>query len=240
MCCNRFIVRIPALFAGAAALSCADIVETHPTSVQPHIRIQTSGLDLDLAGREITLGAGDSLLLVAVVEHRPEAYDVPEIKAADPSMLERVGDGIYNVRRTGTLDVTATAFAKSPTEQPRFLMESARINAACTLEMRAGILLTVRDSITGTIVMSDKTRRIRATSASRTDSAVVSPSGTPTFSGVVPAGDGRWALAMENAGSWTVQMEADGYRLWRQDGIVVTRGLCHVKTLNVTARLQPL
>jgi hypothetical protein len=238
-----FILRVTALLSTAAVFACGDnpvVIGTNPPAVQPHLRVQVKGLDLDLAGREITLTPGDSLVVQAFVENRPEAYGVPEISASDPSMIERLSDGTYIVRRAGTLNLTATAFAKSSSEQPPLLMESARINIACTADMRAGLVLAVRDSVSGASVANEKTRRVRATGATRVDSATVSPTGALVTSGVFPGGDGRWSLAWESAGTWSVEIDADGYGPWRQDGIVVPRGICHVMTVNITARLSPI
>ena len=67
--------------------------------------------------------------------------------------------------------------------------------------------------------------RIRLSDGVRTDSLIT----TMTIGG--------WGGAFERAGIFMATIDADGFFPWRQDGIVVTRGLCHVRTVRVTARL---
>jgi len=51
--------------------------------------------------------------------------------------------------------------------------------------------------------------------------------------------DGPYSLARERAGTYTVTVEQQGYRLWSRPGVRVTRDECHVRTVSITARLQP-
>ena len=46
-----------------------------------------------------------------------------------------------------------------------------------------------------------------------------------------------WGGAVERAGTFSLTIDADGFLPWRQDGIVVTKGLCHVRQMRVIARL---
>lgn len=50
--------------------------------------------------------------------------------------------------------------------------------------------------------------------------------------------DGPYGLAHERAGTYTVTVEQQGYRLWSQSEVRATRGECHVRTASLTARLQ--
>ncbi len=208
-----------------------------PDSVPvPHLSLRTD-FGLELLQGEVNLTPGDSLILLATVEGSPADYGVPWITATDTAALQPRHDGTALVRRSGELSLTVTAVPKVPSARTPLLSASARLRLVCTAEMRAGILLTVLDSISGAPVTTLSTRRIRATSASRVDSAIVSPSGSLTLAGVIPTGDGLWGFAMESAGIWSVEVEADGYRAWRGDGIAVSGGLCHVITQRVVARL---
>ncbi len=228
-------------FVATAACSLPSSIDSPPADAPPaHLTLRVKGWDMDLDGREVNLVPNDSLRLHAFVENRPDAYSTPVISASDPTILEPLSDGTYNVRHFGTLNLTATALAKSPSQQPQVLTATAKINLACTAEMRPGIVLTVLDSVSGAPMALERTRRVRATSASRVDSVAVLPSGSLILGGVIPIGDGRWGFAMENPGIWSVEVEVEGHRAWRQDGIAVSRGLCHVITTNVAARLGPL
>lgn len=52
------------------------------------------------------------------------------------------------------------------------------------------------------------------------------------------ASDGPYGLAYERAGTYTVSVQQQGYRLWSISGINVSRDECHVRTMPLTARLQ--
>ena len=48
------------------------------------------------------------------------------------------------------------------------------------------------------------------------------------------------SAAGERAGSYTVTVRKSGYREWIRSNVVVTKGVCHVTTVSLTALLQPL
>ncbi len=96
---------------------------------------------------------------------------------------------------------------------------------ACTLEARAGILLTVRDSVTGVPVPGPFLAIARDGQYADTARYIYPDSGLA-------------ALAYERAGHYDVTVSATGYRLWRRTGVEVEDGGCHVQTARVTARLQ--
>ncbi len=238
---NRFSLLVPAMLAVAVACVQPAKIDSPPEYVPPaHLAVRIEGSAMDIAGQEINMTPGDSLRLRAIVENRSEAYGTPVITSADPSFLELLPDGTYRVKRFGTLNLTATALAKSPNEQPQTLSAFSTLRLVCTAEMRAGIRLTVRDSVTGALIPSARAQRFRVTSATRVDSAVVSASGTLILSGsITPGGDGKWIL-WESPGTWSVDFDAAGYRPWRRDAVVVPAGLCHAIAVDLTANLQPL
>jgi hypothetical protein len=93
----------------------------------------------------------------------------------------------------------------------------------CTDEARPGLLVTVRDSTTG---------------APASDARVVARSGAMADTARFPL-DGTYPLAYENAGTYEVTVEQTGYRAWRRVNVRVTRDECHVKTVSLTALLEP-
>jgi hypothetical protein len=241
MCRNRFCRLAAALLIVAEACVQPAKVDSPPEYVPPaHLAVRIEGSSMDLAGREINMVPGDSMRLRAVVENRPEAYSAPVITASDASRLELMANGAYNVRRVGTLSLTATAVAKSSSEQPQTLIAFSKISMVCTAEMRAGIVLTVLDSVSGAPLASEKHRLVRSTGAARVDSARVVTPANLILAGVTPIGEGRWGIAAGAPGPWTVEVEADGYRAWHRDGVLVSSGLCGVITAQVTARLALL
>ena len=116
-----------------------------------------------------------------------------------------------------TLALLATAACRDPHES----------NFACTDEARAGIVVTVLDSASGTAAGKDA--RIVATAGTFVDSVP----GMWTASS-----DGPFALAREHAGTYTLTVNKTGFLDWTRSGIVVTADQCHVKTVQVTAKLQ--
>jgi len=232
-------LRVVAFFACLLAGCSASTEPSDPpeSTALSHLSLKAgSGPELLLG--DIHLVPGDSLILRATVVGYPADYGVPSISATDTSALHPRNDGTAVVRRTGELSLTVVALPKVVSARTPVLSANARLHLACTAEMRAGIILTVVDSATGSPVASETTRRIRASSSTRVDSIVVSPSGSFVLGGVIPIGDGLWGFARESSGSWSVEVEAAGHRPWRTDGIVVSEGLCHVITQPVVAKLQ--
>lgn len=100
----------------------------------------------------------------------------------------------------------------------------------CTSELRFGVSVQVRDSVS------------RAAAAS--GALLVIRDGTYADSMSYPAGhaelDGAPMFgAPERAGVYTLTVSKAGYRDWIRSGIRVTKGECHVSPVTVTALLQP-
>jgi hypothetical protein len=93
----------------------------------------------------------------------------------------------------------------------------------CTDELRAGIVVTVRDSATSAPVFG---ARVVARNATLADTSRAQP-------------DGVYPLVHEKAGAYTVTVEQAGYRPWTRTNVRVTSDACHVKTVSLTALLQP-
>ena len=97
----------------------------------------------------------------------------------------------------------------------------------CTTEARAGISITVVDSITGAPAGRGST--IVAREGTYTD--VVNN----TFTTQV---EGPYGLVYERVGVYTVSVQQTSYKPWLVNNVQVTYGDCHVNTTTVTARLQ--
>jgi hypothetical protein len=107
---------------------------------------------------------------------------------------------------------------------------------ACTRDARPGIYVAVVDSATNEPVRSTSIRGIATENSFLhgiySDTAtIVAPDASPHTS---------LYLAWEHAGTFTVSVDAPGYRTWTADHVVVrlTEQKCHVVTVNLTARMQ--
>jgi hypothetical protein len=108
------------------------------------------------------------------------------------------------------------------------LVVSSASGGACTEEARAGITLTIVDSLLGSIPLSNVVATVQ--DGEYADSAVVAAYPDGTFDGLVP-------FAWERAGTYDVSARAAGYVPWTRAGVVVERDACHVVTVPLTARL---
>lgn len=103
----------------------------------------------------------------------------------------------------------------------------------CTLEARPAIGVYIRDSISNQPIASGAT--------------VILADGAFVDSTVVPAGDPAWDAypvttqrTYERAGRYEVTVRRAGYSDWTRADVVVQRDECHVRTVTLTARLQPV
>lgn len=97
------------------------------------------------------------------------------------------------------------------------------VGTARTDEARPGLLVTVRDSVTGAAV---------------TDARVLARAGTTADTARFPL-NGTYPLAYENAATYEVVVERASYRPWSRANVRVTRDECHVITVSLVALLQP-
>lgn len=204
---------------------------TEPSSEPPE-SVPRSTLSLradfgpELLAGDIHLTPGDSLILRATVVGSPADYGVPAISATDTAALVLRQDGSAVVRRTGELNLTVTARPKVPSARSPLLSANARLYVVCTLEMRPGIRLTLQDSASGQPLSGTGTLRLRVTSPTFADSLIA------------PMLISAWASVWERADTYSLTADVDGYQPWRRDGIAVSRGICHVMTQPVVAKLQ--
>ena len=94
----------------------------------------------------------------------------------------------------------------------------------CTADFRAGILVTVTDSVTGAFIETGPVRII-ATDGGYADTVFVS-------------GSLLGGLAHERSGTYQVEVSAPGYDTWTRGGIRVRENSCHVETQSIFARLR--
>lgn len=101
----------------------------------------------------------------------------------------------------------------------------------CSLELVYGISVTVEDSLTGAPAASGA--QLVARDGAYADTVTV-----PT---TAPDAD-RTALqaASERPGLYTVTVTKAGFLTWERRNVFVTAGECHVRTVHLTARLQPI
>jgi hypothetical protein len=107
-----------------------------------------------------------------------------------------------------------------------------QVTVTCTLEARPGIVISVRDSITGSGGPFANVSYVARESATFRDSTVLG-----TVPGQIGGVQFAAGLVYERAGTYDVIVVATGYKPWVRLGVVVGRDACHVTTVNLTARL---
>ena len=117
--------------------------------------------------------------------------------------------------------IAFVACRNSSTEQPGGI--------ACTADYRYGLNVTVVDSLTGIAVARPLLITVTEGTFADTSQAARSPGDFPFTS---------WPLSGERAGSYTVRVRAAGYQDWQQNGVRVSRDVCHVMPVALTARLK--
>ena len=92
-----------------------------------------------------------------------------------------------------------------------------------------GVVVSVRDSTSGADAVAGATGV--AIDGTFRDSVSVPSGKSPQASAI--------SLAGERAGTYTVIVRKAGYKDWTNSNVVVTRDACHVRTVTLTAQLQP-
>ena len=98
---------------------------------------------------------------------------------------------------------------------------------ACTDELVPAFRIGARDSASGKGLLPPYNVYVRE--AAYVDSALVRVPMDSTYLA---------ALAHERAGVYTAEVIAPGYRAWRAEHLIVTKDECHVRTVEMVARLQ--
>ena len=101
----------------------------------------------------------------------------------------------------------------------------------CSLELVYGISVTVEDSLTG--VPSAAGAQLIARDGAYADTVTVPASAADADRTALQA-------AGERPGLYTVTVTKAGFLPWERRNVFVTAGECHVRTVHLTARLQPM
>lgn len=94
----------------------------------------------------------------------------------------------------------------------------------CTAQAVAAVSVDVRDSVSG--------------SPAGRGALIVARDGAYADTVVFTSVDGPYGLAYERAGSYTVTVQQQGYRVWSESGVDVSKDICHVQPVRLKARLQ--
>ena len=93
----------------------------------------------------------------------------------------------------------------------------------CTREARPGIVVEVRDSLTGAPRVSGTVGIAREAS----------------YVDTLHGSDSLLSGVHERPGTYTVELTNPGYMNWRRESVRVEAGECHVVTVRLLARLVP-
>lgn len=108
---------------------------------------------------------------------------------------------------------------------------SGPTDVMCSLNYVYGISLKVQNAVTGAPVTDSADVQIRDGSYVESYN-FLGPANQP-FSGML-------SVAGERAGTYSISIRKNGFAPFDTTGIKVTRDVCHVHGVNVTAKLQPL
>jgi hypothetical protein len=98
----------------------------------------------------------------------------------------------------------------------------------CTALFAYGLSVTVQDSVTGLPAAAGAT--VVARDGAYADSTSVPANG---------ANNTSVGLAGERAGTYSITVRKAAYQTWSKSGVQVTKDVCHVIPVQVTAKLQP-
>lgn len=132
-----------------------------------------------------------------------------------------------------SLTVVAAAFLVGCGAAETVSAPADELDLLCTGVIQAGIVVEVVDARTGAPAARGAVGAVR-------DGAFID-SLRPAVTRGTPPADTLLSLqgAFERPGSYEVTIAREGFRPWSQSGVVVSRGVCHVNTVTVTARLTP-
>ena len=103
---------------------------------------------------------------------------------------------------------------------------SASLSPVCTQEARPAVAVYVKDSVTNAGTASGASLVVREGSYEDSVAAPVGMDNSPL------------GAAVERAGTYQVTVTKTGYATWVKSNVRVTKDLCHVNTVTLTALLQ--
>lgn len=107
---------------------------------------------------------------------------------------------------------------------------SSATSPICTADIRAGLAVYVKNSLTSAGIASGASLVVREGTFK---DSVEAPSGRPDLD------NSPIFAAAERAGTYQVTVTKTGYAAWVQSNVLVTANECHVNTVTLTALLQP-
>jgi hypothetical protein len=106
----------------------------------------------------------------------------------------------------------------------------APVSPVCTADFRPGVVVHVKDSLTGAGAASGASLVVRE---GFFKDSVAFPNSRPDLN------DSPLAAAGERGGTYQITVSKPGYATWSQSNVRVTENQCHVNTIQLTALLQP-
>jgi hypothetical protein len=216
-----------------ATLACNPTAGTSNAPPASTVVIQTANSGTG-PNKSVTLGLGDTVRL---------SYSVGDVfghsTGITPTFATRDGR-IVSVSRTGLLRAlgagTTYVTATATTVGTAVVRDSIRVSVlvVCTLEARAGIVIAVEDSLTGSKGPFSNVSYVAKDTSAYRDSTLIATVPAQLSGSTFLAG-----LAYEHPGKYDVTVRATGYKPWVKSGVVVTKDACHVIAVSLTARLLP-
>ena len=149
------------------------------------------------------------------------------------------------MRRTAHDDCAAVACALNdePVMRPRLISMLAATSALgscgnpsgsinCTASIDPAVIVEIRDACTGAAIAAEACGAVR-------DGTYLDSLTPYEGSGASPGGLISRRAADERVGTYAVEVQHVGYRLWTATGVRVTRDECHVRTQRLRAALEP-
>jgi hypothetical protein len=102
----------------------------------------------------------------------------------------------------------------------------------CTAESRPALVIEVRDRVSNQFIPALARGVVQ-------DGAFQDSLRLSGMTGDDPPVPVSYAAAFERRGVYTVSLQVDGYHRWDTSGIAVSRDECHVRTVGLSAALQP-
>jgi hypothetical protein len=231
--------RLPAAAALACALACS---AKHPSAPSGANFVLSIGDRIAIAGTPLVLTferlAEDSRCPpdVVCVWHGNAQLELVAQIGSDLRTVRlntHVGpsEGVAGAFRITLVDFTpppASNVEVTPAYYRATLVVTDTAGGACTEEARAGLSVSVTDSLLGPVVFTGLSVVVYE-GAYRDSILQATYPGAPF--------EGPLGFAYERAGTYGIEIRADGYASWNRAGVVVERDECHVITVPVTARM---
>ena len=137
---------------------------------------------------------------------------------------------------TGNIPGTTYVAAFVGLTSTTYLGDSVKVTVSggCTLQAKAGLVISVQDSLTGSMGPFTSVSYVAHDTSAYKDSTMIA-----TVPATVSGNTFLVGLAYEHPGKYDVTVRAAGYRPWIKSGVVIATDTCHVIPVSLTARLVP-